>query len=215
MVEHNNSGRWCQQDNQPNEEKSYYYCKRDDRLTGQCHSCTIQLVCKFTQFVQWIGSWIYAEYTLKLYCRVGGAMPGRGAVRPGRRDRGGHACRRGATLQADWSHYKRIDRTTSGWIALQAKSVLDHPYSIYYQAWPRFARRHMHSCLCYLYNFPLAMKYLPCHSINSSKVEEGGKSQLSDRLKPATVLNLIIRCQKRSLLIISLFFNDKVTLLYS
>ena len=56
------------------------------------------------------------------------------------------------------------------------------------------------------------MKYLPCHSINSSKVEEGGKSQLSDRLKPATVLNLIIRCQKRSLLIISLFFNDKVTL---
>ena len=73
------------------------------------------------------------------------------------------------------------------------------------------------SCLCYLYNFPLAMKYLPCHSINSSKVEleEGGKSQLSDRLKPATVLNLIIRCQKRSLLIISLFFNDKVTLLYS
>ena len=61
----------------------------------------------------------------------------------------------------------------------------------------------------------IAMKYLPCHSINSSKVEEGGKSQLSDRLKPATVLNLIIRCQKRSLLIISLFFNDKVTLLYS
>ena len=39
--------------------------------------------------------------------------------------------------------------------------------------------------------------------------------QLSDRLKPATVLNLLIRCQKRSLLIISLFFNDKVTLLYS
>ena len=83
-----------------------------------------------------------------------------------------------------------------------------------YQAWPRFARRHMHSCICYSYNFPLAMKYLPCHSINSSIVEEGGKSQLSDRLKPATVLNLLIRCQKRSLLIISLFFNNKVTLLY-
>ena len=56
------------------------------------------------------------------------------------------------------------------------------------------------------------MNYLPCHSINSSIIEEGGKSQLSDRLKPATVLNLLIRCHKRSLLIISLFFNDKVTL---
>ena len=86
-----------------------------------------------------------------------------------------------------------------------------------YQVWPRFARRHMHSCLCYLYNSPLAhaMKYLPCHSINSSIVEEGGKSQLSDRLKPTTVLNLLIWCQKRSLLIISLFFNDKVIFLYS
>ena len=48
----------------------------------------------------------------------------------------------------------------------------------------------------------------PCHRLNALE-------QLSDRLKPATVVNLLIRCQKRSLLIISLFFNDKVTLLYS
>ena len=40
----------------------------------------------------------------------------------------------------------------------------------------------------------------------------GGKLQLSTRLKPTTVLNLLIRYQKRSLLTISLFFNDKVTL---
>ena len=59
------------------------------------------------------------------------------------------------------------------------------------------------------------LKYLersphPCHRLNALELE-----QISDRLKPATVLNLIIRCQKRSLLIISLFFNDKVTSPYS
>ena len=44
-------------------------------------------------------------------------------------------------------------------------------------------------------------------------IKRGEDAQLSDCLKPATVLNyLLIRCQKRSLLIISLFFNDKVTL---
>ena len=73
----------------------------------------------------------------------------------------------------------------------------------------------MHSLvtICTIFNFSLAMKYLPCHLINLLIEEEGSyigeESQLSDRLKPATVLNLLIRCQKRSLLIISLFFNDK------
>ena len=40
------------------------------------------------------------------------------------------------------------------------------------------------------YNFPLAMKYLPCHSIKSLIIEDGeGNHNLSYHPKPATVLN--------------------------
>ena len=58
----------------------------------------------------------------------------------------------------------------------------------------------MHSY--YLYNFSLAMKYIPTMSLDqftdSRRGEEIRESQLSDRLKPATVLILSIRYQKHS-----------------
>ena len=97
--------------------KTYHYRERDERLTGQCHGCTIQLACKPTQFVnELVRGYMQnsklnyiAGWAARCRCRGGG----RGAVRPGRR----------VMHVGEVPRYKQIDPTTSELIALQADEL--------------------------------------------------------------------------------------------
>ena len=78
--------------------------------------------------------------------------------------------------------------------------------------------------LCSAHAELLFVQVLPCHEVStmsldqftdSRRGEENNNYKRPSRLKPATVLILLIRCQKRSVTfnhIIPLFFNDEVTL---